>query len=62
MKTNPSNNPKKGILSSKPGVISQKLQSDSTSASFGEENQKIFLENNNNNKLNIIFIILTKRQ
>ena len=61
MKTNPSNNPKKDILPSKPGVINQKLQSDSTSASFGDENQKLFLENNINNKLNLKNNIINKK-
>ena len=61
MKTNPSNNPKKDILTSKPGVINQKLQSDSTSASFGDENQKLFLENNINNKLNLKNNIINKK-
>ena len=61
MKTNPNNNPKKDILTSKPGVINQKLQSDSTSASFGDENQKLFLENNINNKLNLKNNIINKK-
>ena len=43
------NNP----IASEQGTNFQKPQSDSTSASFGEEALKLFSENNNNNKLNL---------
>ena len=53
MNTNTSSESKQETIASKPATINQKPQSDSTSASFGEENQKIFYENNNINKLNL---------
>ena len=53
MKANTITDPAKSIVASKPDVFNQKPQSDSTSASFGDEAQKLFTENNTNNKLNL---------
>ena len=53
MKANSIIDPARSIVASKPDVINQKPQSDSTSASFGDEAQKLFIENNTNNKLNL---------
>ena len=53
MKANPSIDQANNAIASKPGTNIQKPQSDSTSASFGDEAQKLFLENNTNNKLNL---------
>ena len=61
MKTNTSTDQSKEPLASKSEVITQKPQSDSTSASFGDENQKLFLENNINNKLNLKNNIINKK-
>ena len=61
MKTNTSTDKSKEPLASKSEVITQKPQSDSTSASFGDENQKLFLENNINNKLNLKNNIINKK-
>ena len=61
MKTNTSTDQSKEPLPSKSEVITQKPQSDSTSASFGDENQKLFLENNINNKLNLKNNIINKK-
>ena len=61
MKTNTSTDQSKEPLASKSEVITQKPQSDSTSASFGDENQKLSLENNINNKLNLKNNIINKK-
>ena len=41
------------VVASKPDAFNQKPQSDSTSASFGDEAQKFVLDSNINNKLNL---------
>ena len=61
MKENSISDQRKEQLASKPEVITPKPQSDSTSASFGDENQKLFLEKNSNNKLNLNNNIINKK-
>ena len=53
MKTALASDTAKNVIASKPDALNQKPQSDSTSASFGDETQKLFLDSNINNKLNI---------
>ena len=42
MKTALASDTAKNVIASKPDALNQKPQSDSTSASFGDENQKLF--------------------
>ena len=53
MQTSLASDPAKNVIASKPDASNQKPQSDSTSASFGDETQKLFLDSNINNKLNL---------